>query len=259
MVTENLAERLAGLQRAMATPLPGADELAAGKTADKAMAERIRKARPGIPLHHAYAVLETLRTIQAVEAAKAAPALGYDPNWRCPDCNGGLLPLSERYMHEAWHAEQERDRYRAAWLSASRRAAGLESDMRHYEETVIGDLNERNIRDCRRAARAEAQVARIRAFLEDMAGWSFPRDVYARRGLEILDGDDELTGESIAVQDVNGLVPARVGKTEQMRRIVAEQVAAGMHVHVVSQGGIECPGGQCVAAPATQASEPRDG
>jgi hypothetical protein len=165
-VTENLAERLAGLQRAMAAPLPSPEELAAGQAADKAMAERIRKARPGIPLHHAYAVLETLRTIQAVDVAKAEPAIAHDPNWRCPDCNGGLLPLSERYMHEAWRAEQERDRYRAAWLSARRRAAELESDMRHYEETVIGDLNERNIGDQRRAGRAEAKLQRVQEFAD---------------------------------------------------------------------------------------------
>lgn len=43
------------------------------------------------------------------ELAETAVIVAHDPNWRCPACDGGLLPLSERYMHEAWHAEQERD------------------------------------------------------------------------------------------------------------------------------------------------------
>lgn len=41
----------------------------------------------------------------------------------------------------------------------------------------------------------EAQVARIRAFLEDMAGWCSPHGVaadYAKRGLDALDGVDPL-------------------------------------------------------------------
>lgn len=46
-----------------------------------------------------------------------------------------------------------------------------------------------------RAEAADAQVARIRAFLEDMAGWCSPHGVaadYARRGLDALDGVDPL-------------------------------------------------------------------
>lgn len=41
----------------------------------------------------------------------------------------------------------------------------------------------------------EAQVARIRAFLEDMAGWCSPHGIatdYSRRGLDALDGVDPL-------------------------------------------------------------------
>jgi hypothetical protein len=41
----------------------------------------------------------------------------------------------------------------------------------------------------------EAQVARVRAFLEDMAGWCSPHGIaadYARRGLDVLDGVDTL-------------------------------------------------------------------
>lgn len=65
-----------------------------------------------------------------------------------------------------------------------------------YEESVVGALNERNTRDCQRAETAEAQVARIRAFLEDMATWCSPHGIaadYSRRGLDALDGVDPLS------------------------------------------------------------------
>lgn len=74
-------ERLAGLQRAMATPLPSPAEIAAGKELDRAMAERIHTGLPGVPLHHAYAVLESLRVIQRIDAAKELA-----PSCRWPSC-----------------------------------------------------------------------------------------------------------------------------------------------------------------------------
>ncbi|MEZ0090007.1 hypothetical protein [Streptacidiphilus sp. EB129] len=72
-MTDDLTERLAGVQRAMAAPLPSPAELAAWKAEDRALAERIHRDRPGVPLHHAYAVLETLRVVQRIDAAKEAP------------------------------------------------------------------------------------------------------------------------------------------------------------------------------------------
>lgn len=63
-------QRLAALQRAMAAPLPSPGEIAAGQAEDKAMAERIHQGRPGVPLHHAYAVLDSLRTLRRLDAAK---------------------------------------------------------------------------------------------------------------------------------------------------------------------------------------------
>jgi hypothetical protein len=79
-VGESLAEKAArleleGLQRAMAAPLPSAEELAAGRAADRAMAERIHRARPGVPLHHVFAVLESLRTVLRLDAARAEAAV----------------------------------------------------------------------------------------------------------------------------------------------------------------------------------------
>lgn len=69
-MTDDYSRQLAGLQRAMAAPLPTPEELAAWSAADKAMAARIHRARPGVPLHHVYAVLETLRVVQRVDAAR---------------------------------------------------------------------------------------------------------------------------------------------------------------------------------------------
>jgi hypothetical protein len=67
-----LQARLDGLQRAMAAPLPGEGLVAAGKAADRAMAERIHRGRPGVPLHHVFAVLESLRVINRLDAAARA-------------------------------------------------------------------------------------------------------------------------------------------------------------------------------------------
>lgn len=56
------------------------------------------------------------------------------------------------------------------------------------EATALVELHQR-------AETAEQQVARVRAFLEDMAGWCSPHGVaadYARRGLDALDGIDPL-------------------------------------------------------------------
>jgi addiction module HigA family antidote len=74
-VGETLSEKAArleleGLQRAMATPLPSAEELAAGRVEDRSMAERIHRGRPGVPLHHVFAVLESLRVIRRINVAE---------------------------------------------------------------------------------------------------------------------------------------------------------------------------------------------
>lgn len=64
---------LAELRRKLAAPGPTGEQIAAWNEADRAMAERIRKARPGVPLHHAYATLQTLRTVQRLESAGEQP------------------------------------------------------------------------------------------------------------------------------------------------------------------------------------------
>ena len=70
-------ERLAGLRRAM-TAL-GTDQTtpaqrATQTEADTAMAQRIHKTRPGVPLQQVFAVLEALRAAQRVGAAATPPA-----------------------------------------------------------------------------------------------------------------------------------------------------------------------------------------
>jgi len=75
-VTDQTAEQqLAAIRRQMAAPGPTPEQQAEWDTADRAMAERIRTGRPGVPLHHAFATLQTLRTIQWLdETAGERPA-----------------------------------------------------------------------------------------------------------------------------------------------------------------------------------------
>lgn len=70
---DELAGRLAGLQRAMAAPLPTPEDVTAGNAADRAEAERLHRLRPGVPLHHVYAVLQAKRSADRIDAAKRAP------------------------------------------------------------------------------------------------------------------------------------------------------------------------------------------
>ncbi|WP_406170218.1 hypothetical protein OIE52_39010 [Streptomyces canus] len=71
-----LTEGLESIRRAMAVVAndrPTPEQIAEWNAADKAMAQRIRAALPGVPLHHAYAVLRALRVTQRLDAA-AVPA-----------------------------------------------------------------------------------------------------------------------------------------------------------------------------------------
>lgn len=74
-----LAERLDALTARMAAPLPTPEELTAGDAEDRALATRIHAARPGVPTHHAFAVLQTLRMIKQVEAAAEPEKPGPEP------------------------------------------------------------------------------------------------------------------------------------------------------------------------------------
>lgn len=74
-----LRDRLAGLRAAMTAPLPTDAEIAAWNEADRAMAERIRRVLPGVPLHHAFATLQTLRIIQRQDQLMAKQTEGPTP------------------------------------------------------------------------------------------------------------------------------------------------------------------------------------
>lgn len=72
-MADELQARFEGLKRAMAAPLPTPEEVAAGNAEDRVEAERLHRARPGVPLHHVYAVLQAKRAADRIEAAKRAP------------------------------------------------------------------------------------------------------------------------------------------------------------------------------------------
>jgi hypothetical protein len=70
----DLAAGLESIRRALtvvAADRPTPEQIAEWNAADKAMAQRIRVAVPGVPLHHAYAVLQALRVTQRLDAAAA--------------------------------------------------------------------------------------------------------------------------------------------------------------------------------------------
>lgn len=88
------------------------------------------------------------------------------------------------------------------------RVAELERDLAHYEETVVGALNEKNTGLARQAAHAEAQVAAV----ERVAEWwhrNGPQQlVYAAKAIrEVLaaDGADPAAAARLVVQpDADG-------------------------------------------------------
>jgi len=85
--TDRLAGRLEGIRRAMAAVAndrPTPEQIAEWNASDRAMAQRIRAAVPGVPLHHAYAVLRALRVRERLDAA-AAPAV-----------SAGVAPATDR-------------------------------------------------------------------------------------------------------------------------------------------------------------------
>ncbi|MBY8341850.1 hypothetical protein JYK17_17620 [Streptomyces sp. KC 17012] len=74
---DRLAARFETIRRTMAVVAadrPTPEQIAGWNAADREMAERIRVALPGVPLHHVYAVLRALRARQSVDAAGVAPA-----------------------------------------------------------------------------------------------------------------------------------------------------------------------------------------
>lgn len=74
--TDALADRFEAIRRAMAVVAadrPTPEQITEWNTADREMAQRIRAALPGVPLHHAYAVLQALRVTQRLDAAAAEP------------------------------------------------------------------------------------------------------------------------------------------------------------------------------------------
>lgn len=87
-------QQLATIRRKMAAPSPTPEQAAQWDAADRAMADRIHAARPGVPTHQAFATLQTLRTIQRLDKAGGQPTPDAFPRvqGRCPACGfGGLF------------------------------------------------------------------------------------------------------------------------------------------------------------------------
>lgn len=79
MTDQTAEQQLAAIRRQMAAPGPTLEQQAEWDTADQAMARRIRTSRPGVPLHHAFATLQTLRTIQWIDVAAEERSSRPDP------------------------------------------------------------------------------------------------------------------------------------------------------------------------------------
>ena len=79
MTDQTAEQQLTAIRRQMAAPGPTLEQQAEWDTADQAMARRIRTSRPGVPLHHAFATLQTLRTIQWIDAAAEERSSRPDP------------------------------------------------------------------------------------------------------------------------------------------------------------------------------------
>lgn len=104
------------------------------------------------------------------------------PELHIPVTNGPMIPATVQILDEAKRADYQTTQRLAALEADGDRLARAADDLSH---ALAGAKQ--------RADTAEAQVARIRAFLEDMAGWCSPHGVaadYARRGLDALDGVD---------------------------------------------------------------------
>ncbi|MFJ4787614.1 hypothetical protein [Streptomyces sp. NPDC088794] len=117
-------DQLAILLSRLPVPLPTPQELADGATADKVTAQRIHAARPGIPTHTAFNVLQALRAVRAVD--------------RTPN------------------ADRE-DRILLADLTEEDLAQLYDDLDRHVE--VVGEMNEQAIDLHKRTAAARAESA----------------------------------------------------------------------------------------------------
>jgi hypothetical protein len=108
--TDALADRFEAIRRAMAVVAadrPTPEQIAEWNAADREMAQRIRAALPGVPLHHAYAVLQALRATQRLEAAAADRCPhGCDVS-TCPclACEADQTALRDRIAAAIWERQ----------------------------------------------------------------------------------------------------------------------------------------------------------
>ena len=111
------ATHLEAIRRALtvvADDRPTPEQIAEWNTADKEMAQKVRAALPGVPLHHAYAVLQAVRTFQRLDAA-AAPST--DQAALVADAIGPTMLLGLQDAELFDEPGQERIRDWIKWIS----------------------------------------------------------------------------------------------------------------------------------------------
>ncbi|NUU26026.1 MAG: hypothetical protein HOV68_31685 [Streptomycetaceae bacterium] len=199
---EQLADRFETIRRALAVVAadrPTPEQTAEWDAADKAMAQRIRAALPGVPLHHAYAVLQALRVTQRLDAsAGVAPATDQtEPVCKfaegchrvvpCDPGCGAADPTERRTRYAAamavrdgdtWPTEYENDeadylrRAEAVMAVADAEQAELRTRAGQVEEllAVAHETSNRSeaeraraVQRAERAERAETAIERVRA------------------------------------------------------------------------------------------------
>jgi hypothetical protein len=188
--TVDLAAQLETIRRqmaAVAADRPTPEQVAEWNAADKAMAQRIHAALPGVPLHHAYAVLQALRTVQQLDAVAEDPSgrapaadraalhdriaalfrhppgverLGDATPGEIADAVLAVLPATD---NQAAEIERLRERHKASLRRADQINNELMEEVQRYaagtERPVLWSVyNQMHLR----ALEAENQVARLR-------------------------------------------------------------------------------------------------
>lgn len=175
---QTAAESLESIRRALAVVAadrPTPEQIAEWNTADKEMAQRIRAALPGVPLHHAYAVLQASRVTQRLDVAAAPAAVP-------PTDRAAVLTEAERTMltyaldqaqEKIWSEDGFTDEDQAAVDSLRQLATGTPqpetqataepwlTDSARIGRTLIwswSDVGKGAFREGYRAAQAEARA-----------------------------------------------------------------------------------------------------
>lgn len=192
---QHLARRLGRLRDQLAvisTHEPTAQELADQDAADKIMAQRIHCARPGVPLHDVFAVLEALRAAQALERTGCPDPIECDHETALGQAEAALARLHEG---EEPYTEPAVELTNGQWLYAFNRfdpARRLQviGDMRREVQRGSNCFlmdHESRLDDDRRT---RAALVRVR---EELARWK--RNTIGSQTMRALDDIDRALQE----------------------------------------------------------------